>query len=734
METNNDDLRQFTIRGDGGTIPCLPARLTWLKDEFRRITMHAGWSVNDRRLVAEDTRFCRWPGQSTDGRKHSDADQGKPAFPFEGASDVRMRVADEIINEQVILLMASLGRMQVNFTTPDPTKSQLGDRMAVLWEWIRNNQIRREWFFEMRKLAQFRQGDSPGLGILQVWWKQETTTQDLTVTAEDALAAVLEDAQQRQEEVTPDMEQRLQQVFSDPQEQDLLAQILRAHWTELSPARAKQAAKDMQAEQAATFPYPIPRADRPAIRARRLMDDIFIPENTDELQRARVIYVREWFSATELREKERNGEYLPGFVDEVLKHEGESCWRHYTHWHVNGDYSNRIIERSWDKERHRGQYEVLTAFFKASNKNGVPGIYTVAHHFAVEKPGSEMELCTYQHGLQPFIEFPREVLTGKLWDTRGVAELTMTEQQSLKTLHDSFIDHAQLSTVPPIKVPASRPKMALVIGPLKLIKEQRQGEIAFMTPPAYPETNDAANTRIITRLDRFFGRMAQTNSPDWIRAYQQDLFNGFLLDVVEVIRMVLQLAQQYMTDEMLQRVLGEDGLPIAKKIEDIQGQFDLEISFEAGMLSLDYLKAIADLITNYAMKWDKQSQIRSDELENWFFGSISPTLGRRLLQPVKVANQNEVEAAQKDFIKIKAGIEPDRPTTGVDFQTRHDTIMDIGQMNPEAFSSLTPVSKEILQGHLQYLEGQIEQQKNAVIGREMAPRTLPVGAGAGASQ
>ena len=733
METNDTDIRQFLVTGDGGTIKCQPARLNWLKEEFKHVTVHAGWSVNDRRILAEDTRYCRWPGQSTDGKKHADADQGKPAFPFEGASDVRMRTADDIINEHVILLMAAVGRMQPKFTSPDPTKAQLGDKLAVLWEWMKNNQLRREWYTELRRLAQFRQGDSPAVGILQVWWKEETTLQALEVTRDQLLQTLLQEAAGDQQQAPdPALQQHIEELFADPAQVGTLAQVLQSEWPDLPDERARKVAKDLQQAGTAEFPYPVPKVGRVAIRARRLMEEVFVPENTEEIQRGRVIYVREWFTATELREKERKGEYLDAkvngdsFVDQVLKHEGESSWRHYSHWNVNGDWSNRIVERTWDKERHRGQYEILTAYFKASNKQGVPGIYSIAYHHAVEQPGSDMELCDYQHGMFPFVDFPREILTGRLWDTRGISELSMTEQQSLKVLHDSFVDHAQLSTVPPIKVPSSRPKMALVIGPLKLIKENRPGEISFMTPPAYPQTNEKVQEQIGHRLDRYFGRMTDTNSKDWVRAYGQDLVDSFFIDLGEAVKMALQLCQQYMDDTTIQRVLGSDGLPIARSVEDIQGQFDVEISFEAGMLSMEWVEAIAKMITTYAKPWDTQNQIRSDELEQWFFSSLSPTLARRLLTPVTKANQNEVEAAQKDFGKIKDGIEPERPTEGVDFQTRLQTILGVGQANPEAFQTLTPVSQQILQDHVKYLQGQIMQQQNKLIGREMAPRTLPV--------
>jgi hypothetical protein len=278
---------------------------------FKYVTVHAGWSVNDRRLLAEDTRFCRWPGQSVDGKKHADADQGKPAFPFEGASDVRMRTSDGIVDEQVILLMAAVGRAHLAFSTPDPAKAKLGDQLAVLWEWIKKNQLRREWIVELRKLAQFRQGDSPAVGILQVYWKEDTALQYLDLETEDLVAMLQQQVQEEGGQWTPELDQQVQALFADPAQVNTLAAVLQSQWPALPDARAAKVAKELQEQGEAKFPYPVKRAARPAIRARRLMEDLFVPENTEELQRGRVLYVREWFSAVELREKEHRASSSP---------------------------------------------------------------------------------------------------------------------------------------------------------------------------------------------------------------------------------------------------------------------------------------------------------------------------------------------------------------------------------------------------------------------------------------
>ena len=88
-----DTLNALTrVTADGGTRPCPPDRLSTLKQEFKQLCSDAGLSANDRRELSGDIRFCRWQGQTSDGKKH-DTDE-KKAFPYEGASDARIRLTD----------------------------------------------------------------------------------------------------------------------------------------------------------------------------------------------------------------------------------------------------------------------------------------------------------------------------------------------------------------------------------------------------------------------------------------------------------------------------------------------------------------------------------------------------------------------------------------------------------------------------------------------------------------
>ena len=62
----------------------------------------------------DDIRFARWAGQSDDGKKHSNLrNEGDPAWPFEGASDVRNRLIDSTCNELSSLLLTAFERSNI---------------------------------------------------------------------------------------------------------------------------------------------------------------------------------------------------------------------------------------------------------------------------------------------------------------------------------------------------------------------------------------------------------------------------------------------------------------------------------------------------------------------------------------------------------------------------------------------------------------------------------------------
>lgn len=725
------DTKWNELRGDGGTQRCTPQRLVEIKAEFDQLCTDAGNSANDRRQLADDTRFCRWPGQSPDGKKHADAQAGKAAFPFEGASDKRERTADNITNEQVIIIMAALMRLNIGFTgVPGQrakTNEQLATSLSGLWEYVKRNHLGVEFFTEWTKFVQWRQGDSPAVGIMQVCWHQDTALRLTTATSEQVLAQALDAMAAQKMELTPEVHLDLQDLLVNPERVDELPSLLQALWPDLRDDTAAKAAKALQAKGTASFPVPEIVENRLRLKARRLFDDIFIPANSpsaDFNRRGRVIFVRDWVSEAELKERNNKGEFNPGFIEEVLKHEGASGWKYWCRYDAAGDFNSEPIQRDWDKDQQRGLYELITAIYKGFNADGIPGIYQVTYHADVELPGTDQELIDYDLGNRmAFVVSPREILTSRLWDSRGNSELSATEQNALKLLHDSFMDNVQLSTVPPIEVPASRPKMALVWGPLKQIRVQRPGEIKPFQPFPFPLGNEKMQAIIKEGIARYFGQFSTTNPPDLVRLYNQSLVDYMLLPVIEVMWMGIKLALQYLPKEQLQEILGAD-FPADDAARRALGEFRVEAGFEAGMLSLEYLKIVGELITSFVLSWDKNQTIPRDVLVKWFMSSLSPTIANQLVRPVDEANQGEIEDEEANFTKISAGIEPPMLEDGQNYELRRTTLLGIGQKNPQAFQALTQNSRLILEARLKHFDGMLEQERNAVIGRTMATPAL----------
>jgi hypothetical protein len=234
------------LSGDGSSQPMPEDKFNALKTEFDQMAKDAGKSVNDRRELAEDTRFCRWEGQSPDGRKHAEAMGDMKPFPFEGASDARVRTADGIGQEQVIVLISSLMRMQLGVMGTEARDMELAADVNVLWRWLEKNQLGSEWFIECTKMAQYRQNDSPGVGILQVWWDEQKALKELKITPQLVVETAIQVATAKGAQVQPDEAADLQDIINNVARAEEFAGLLISLWPDLPRDTAKRAAAEIQ--------------------------------------------------------------------------------------------------------------------------------------------------------------------------------------------------------------------------------------------------------------------------------------------------------------------------------------------------------------------------------------------------------------------------------------------------------------------------------------------------------
>jgi len=702
-----------TVKGDGGTAPITKDELTLLKTEMDSIARDAAQDIQARRTEAEDTRFCRWPNQSADGLKHSDPVDGHKAFPFEGASDSRVRLSDMIINEREKIMVASAMRSDVSVEGIESNDFELGSRMQILLNWIIKNAFGSTYRRELKKLAQWQEGDVPAGAVMGVYWLQESAL-------ENKVLSVDEIGQMLYESISNDPALKgltknqfmvdLQNLITLDSERDRLENILISVSPHLSKGRISKIIKELRETGQAVYPSPYIKTSSPKITAHRMFEDIFFPSNTYDIRRARVIFVREWLTESDLRERSVTHGYSQKYVDQVLKHEGETGFPEYVRNEVDGDWFTQSAKGP-SQIQYKGMYEQITAYQRSCNDDGVPGIYYTCFHHAVDISAKDRILLDYAHGEYPFVWFGRETLTNRLWDSRSVSELAMGQQKMLKILWDSFLDHTSIATIPPVRVPKNRPNQRLEIGPLKQIKENRPGEVSFMEPPRYPVSNDKAQPLLENQVNEYFGRAHKDVMPVITQLHAQDMTDSFLANVKDVLVMVLQLCQQYVSDEFLARITGaKEGLPIIRSRAEIQGKFDLCISFDSKDLDMEYVVKKAELIGKYILPIDTLSTVQRDKLVARLFAGIDPSLAEATLQPVQNANMKEALDEQVNFAKIASGVEPPMLEEGQNHQLRLQTLQQIAQANPDAIERLQEDSKQILQARFEHLQHMVEQQ------------------------
>ncbi len=716
MEDNELKVME-TIPGDGGTGAVSEDLLKMFKNEIEAITRDAGYTVNLRRMVNEDTRYCRWEGQSADGRKHANAMNGEPAFPFEGAADNRVREADKIVNERVGMLVTAALRADVAVKGMDIIREGFAERMKILLSWVLKNQIGSAYRRELTKLANYQEGDSPGGGVLGVFWQQEWALENKTLTAERVKAILMQHFG-----IPPAQLDATFMDLLDPEREEEVAQLFQTFMPNLPEGTARQIVQELREKGEAEFPNPYLRQNVPRIAALRLNEDIFFPGNTTDLQRSRVIFVREWLTRVELEARKRTMGYSEAFVNAVLEHEGQTAFLEYR-LEVNGVVHEEPQAMPWEKYQHRGEYEVITAYHRAINAEDVPGIYVATFSTFCEMAAGERVLLDYRHGKYPFTYFSREILNSRLVDSRGIPELMQTDQMTLKLLADSFSDHVSLTTVPPVKVPRRRASMQLVIGPLAQIKEDRPGEISWMQPPQYPIANEKQQEMQLRRINEYFARMVPTNAPELVKLMLQFYTDQFLDSLKDSLMQVLQLCQQYMEDADVARVAGDDGTQIGKETKEIQGKFDMQLSYDVSDLNLEYLVKKIEVIMKL-LQIDTLNVIQRDRLIGIILRAVDPNLAGAVVIPVQAAQQKEADDEEANFAKISSGVEPAMMKEGQNFQLRLQTLLGITQKNPEALQKLTPVSKMIYDARVKFLENQVQQQRNAVIGARVGQTVL----------
>ena len=660
-----------------------------------------------RRDDFDDVRFCRWSGQSDDGRKHEEFIGRKP-IPWEGASDTHNRLADRLVNEQVHMALESFFRANINVTgiEVDDTKkaSYWRDCLSYFLEQKMLPELRRE----VELLAQEMYSGSPAIAILGVYWQQETIMRLKKFSMQDLLQLV------QQMGGDESAMQEISAIMVDPDMEEKALDVMRMVFAGVKDKVLKRGLKEFREFGETKLPAPSEHENRPRFVAHRLYDDIFVDANCTELDRARCIMRREWFTETELRDKIITEGFNEEFVEQVLeKTEAVSGVPQYDQRSpirlgellvgqgVEGDYDNL--------------YEIFYAYQRVYDEDtNVPAIYCTAFSSHVPDSYGKHEILNYGHNQMPFVLFSRERLSRSIFDSRGIPELVATNQYEAKLHRDLKNDAASISVIPPLLVNARRGGLNTTIAPASQMTISRPDDIGWVAPPPVSNGSIEAEAAAIMDAEKYFGN---PDKPEQKQLYQQCMINRWLDSWKEALSQALCLCQQYLSPEFVARLTGGSVEDIAVQQDDIAGRYDLSLRFNVDTLNPEFMEKKIDAVMKLT-QFDVTGALDRNKLLEIIAESIDPMLAKQVVMDKATAAQKEIEDEQNAWIKIINEIEP-IPKEGVNFQLRQQTAQQILQTSQELQKKLQekPLVKQLSDNRMQYLQFGIQQMENAQIGR-----------------
>jgi hypothetical protein len=716
------------IRKAKSTLPIGEDMLNRIGAEIAAVNSDFGTGVRAARTTAENTRFCKWDGQSADGKKHKTA-LNKDPFPFDGASDQRVPVVDMVVEEKVALaVMASM----TAFMVPQVRMMGIEDAAsaAALERVLRyevTNRMGLELFSESTRLANFVYGDNPGLGVLKVWWKRERGVVLETWTLEEAakqLDALAEGA------VHPDTGETAGQFFLRALATESLHEEAAELMRLLAPEEAGDAdfvtwVREAQKTGKLSFPTTYLRSNRVAIRALRPFEDVWYRTHARSGEDVEMWFEREWLTAVQVKAEAQEEDWSEDFVTALCGDGKEKKGRVGASLfsEVEAPQAGYFADtyRGSAIEQHADEYEIVRVHFSACDRSGVRGWYWTTVAAGVKIAAHDARLQDYKHGESVFLPFQAEFLRGNMLDSRGESQRLGSMQWALKQEVDMHNDRTTLTTVPPVIGPFARAGQKFTLQPGGYLPELRSGELRWMPSPDGQGVRDnETHQALLWRItNEYSGRSAEGVPPDAVQLRRQFLVLGWLAQWARVQKRMAQLICQYRTDEEIVRILGGTENPLPKTLAEIHGLYDTTLWIDPRDLTdTEHLTKVTETVLNGVVQLDKDGQIDTGPIAVAILSRLDPRLAALTAQPPQQALARQEEEERQTITAIAAGLEP-RLLEGVNvnYLAKIGVLRSWEAQNQADIAQWSEEKKAQLEKHKKNLLFGLQQQENAQTGR-----------------
>tara|TARA_Y100000593_G_scaffold37411_1_gene72595 strand:- start:129 stop:2249 length:2121 start_codon:yes stop_codon:yes gene_type:complete len=676
--------------------------------EYRR-ALDEG-STLQRIREAENIRFTKWAGQSDDGKKWAKNLGENGAFPFDGASDTRIPLADQIINDTVDILATSHSRAQLRVGGTETNDGESSAAATTLVNWARNR-LHNDLIREVELLANYR--ETYGWACAFVGWDQQSTLRTQRLTMDEVIAVA---SQSEEDSVLAD----LPTMVSDPAQEDQVAELLMSQVPGMKKRRAVKVVKQLRETGEAEFPVPYICKNEPTVVALKPYEEVCFDPSTIDLQKARVIFRRQYMTHVDLQSKVTNEGWDKRFVEEALNTAGQQMNI------LESDlFSTPTTNSVLDRRDHL--VEVIWAYTRQLNEDGVPAIYCTVFCPLLGDPGKYGDdplygkhfMLPYAHNQYPFVAFKRENVVRRVVESRGVSEICRTWQTEIKAQRDSIYDSTSFETLPALMV-SKRLGMANKIGPGVQLPVTKSDDYKFLQPPSRPpNTAFQLVEHIQLQADEYFGRANAAIPPVQTQLKQQRIVNDWLRSWTEIYRQMFSLCIQYYGMDELARITSAQA---AEAISHDADRFDFVLKFTVAELDNDLVKERLGTIANAIVPLDVMGRIDRAKLVDKVLRSVAPESADELIVDEASASQQMYGAVKQEIVAMLNGIEATYQDMSNDASAgiKLQFAQEIAGSSPGVQEALQSdqMFGEMFKRYIQNLEHGVVQQQNKMVGRQ----------------
>lgn len=686
--------------------------------------VYNGWN---RLQNNEEVRFARWSPQWADNRRYNTS--STPAKPWDGASDVRVFLADDTINELKAVLCNAFWRSMELVEGVEQSDEERAAHIKNLFRHMLGTRQKRELAREVELSADYLL--SYGRCILHPHWLRKLDMELREFSLEQLQAAIAQ--------MPPDhplavfamniMDPAMEDALIE-QARELAGQLVQTHFEHqlkgdvndllsdyrISRKRAAKLVRDLRTKGKAKLPVPYFCANHPSICALKPWEECFLPAGATDIQRGPVFHVQ-WLTEEELRARSLLEGWGEEWTEAALDKKGS-----YSAWTEDGmqltsDPDARVAP-GFEQDPALDKVEVIHAcYWQLDEQEDIRWSVVTTFHAGISDKWARHQPLDLPHKSLPYVLGLLERVDRRIDASRSLPERLASRQRELKVQRDALIDLTSISVVPPVIEYDIDVEVQFQYGPLARNQATPGREPQFMEikGPGNPLALELWD-RVEKEVDNAVGRLSEDVPAPRAQAKLQMLINTFLLMWTEAFQQQFALMQAYLPEGEYQRITG-DPQPLETGEPN---NYDFILSFDARELDLAHVAQQLEAITKGLLPFDKTNVINTGKFITAALRAINPNLMREIVSGPQEGIEARKQAVQANLMKMSAGFDPDyleddNPAAQIDMQLAQQMMMANPKLQQQAQGD--PDFQEKLKKYSESLMFNIQQQQNKQVGR-----------------